>query len=95
MEVYYITLREHDQALADLRQALLKRSGAEILWNFDEPLVLQAASLKARYPLSFADAIIVANARRHDAVLLHKDPEFDALSEVVRQERLPAKPAVR
>lgn len=91
MEVYYITLKEHDQAKADWRLALLKRSGAEILWGFDERLVLQAAAIKARHSLSLADALIAASAQRWGAILLHKDPEYDALAPVIKQERLPAK----
>ena len=93
MEVHYLTIREHDQAKADWRHALLKRSGAEILWELDEPLVLQAAGLKAGYPLSLADALIAASALRHGAILMHKDPEYDALTGFVQQERLPSKPS--
>ena len=46
-EVRYITLRERSAAGADLRHALLKRSGATIQW---------AAGFKAQHSLSVADA---------------------------------------
>jgi predicted nucleic acid-binding protein len=93
MEVRYITLQERNQSEADVRHALLKRSGATLLWDLDEPTILRAASYKAKFAVSFADALIAASAHRQGATLLHKDPEFDALADQVRQERLPAKPA--
>ncbi len=93
VEVRYITLREQTPAEADVRHALLKRSGATIVWDFDEPTVLKAADLKAKYSISVADALIAASAHRQGAILLHKDPEFDALSGSIKQERLPYKSA--
>jgi predicted nucleic acid-binding protein len=95
LEVDYITLREHNQAEADMRHALLKRSGAEIVWELDEPTVLKAAAFKAQHRLSFAEAAIAATAYRYGAILLDNDPEFDALGEKVPQERLPLKAAGR
>jgi predicted nucleic acid-binding protein len=46
---------------------------------FDEELLLSAASIKASFPLSYADAFAAATAQIHDAVLLTGDPEFKAL----------------
>ena len=91
LEVRYITLQERTEAEADVRHALLKRSGATILWELDEPIVLKAAGLKAAHAISLADAIIAASAYRHGAILLHKDPEFDELPDSIQQERLPYK----
>ncbi len=95
LEVRYITLQEQNQAEADVRHVLLKRSGAEILWELDEPVVIKAAGFKARHAISLADALIAASAHRQGAILLHKDPEFDALADQVKQERLPLKAAGR
>ena len=95
LEVRYITLREQTSAEADVRHALLKRSGATILWDLDEPTVLTAANLKARHSLSVADALIAASAQRRGAILLHKDPEFDGLPDSIQQERLPYKSSGR
>jgi predicted nucleic acid-binding protein len=91
VEVRYITLREQTPAEADVRHALLKRCGATILWDLDEPTVLKAADLKAQHSLSVADALIAASAQRQGAILLHKDPEFEALAGPIQQERLPYK----
>jgi len=41
-----------------------------------ESRVLEAADLKARYPLAYADAFAVATALAHRAVLLTGDPEI-------------------
>lgn len=38
--------------------------------------VLEAAAIKARHPLSYADAFAVATALAHDAVLVTGDPEI-------------------
>ena len=91
LEVRYLTLRERDQAEADVRHALLRRSGAEILWELDEPTILRAAAFKAKHSISLADALIAASAYRRGAILLHKDPEFDALAGQIKMERLPYK----
>jgi predicted nucleic acid-binding protein len=91
VEVRYVTLRERGAAEADVRHALIKRSGAEIVWELDEPTVLRAASFKSELSLSLADALIAACAHRHAAVLLHKDPEFEALAGQLQLEGLPYK----
>ena len=80
METYYITLQEKGRAEADRRYALLRQLRAEILWTMDEPILLTAARLKAEHHVSLADAVVAAFAIRNNAVLIHKDPEFDALA---------------
>jgi predicted nucleic acid-binding protein len=91
LEVCYITLQERTEAEADIRHALLKRSGATVLWELDEPTVLKAAGLKAKHSISLADALVAGSAHRQGAILLHKDPEFDSLPDSIKQERLPHK----
>jgi len=91
LETYYITLQERSEAVADRRYALLKQLPATFLWSVDEPTLLTAARFKARYRLSLADALIAAFAVQQGAILVHKDPEFEVLAELVRQEALPYK----
>lgn len=91
LETYYITLQEQPEDIADRRYALLKQLPATILWNVDEPSLLTAGRLKATYRISLADALIAALAVRNKAILVHKDPEIAALSEVVQLETLPYK----
>ena len=91
METYYITLQEKGRAEADRRYALLRQLRAEILWAMDEPILLTAARLKAEHHISLADAVVAAFAIRNNAVLIHKDPEFDAFAGLLAMEALPYK----
>lgn len=91
METYYISLREEGRAEADRRYALIRHLEAEILWDMNEQLLLIAARLKAEHHVSLADAIVAAYAIQHKAVLIHKDPEFEALAGLLPMEALPYK----
>ena len=91
LETYYISIQEAGQAEADCRLALLKQLSVKILWDMDESTLLTAAKLKADFQISFADSIIAAFAVRNDAVLMHKDPEFEALAGLLQMEALPYK----
>jgi predicted nucleic acid-binding protein len=59
--------------------------------DVDDALLSTAAELKAHYNISVADSWILATAIGRDATLVHKDPEFDALSDRVAMKRLPYK----
>jgi predicted nucleic acid-binding protein len=59
--------------------------------DVDDALLLAASELKAQYPISVADSWILATAIAHNATLVHKDPEFDALSDRVSLKKLPYK----
>lgn len=91
LEIYYITIQDQTEDVADRRYALLKQLSVIFLWNMDEPTLLTAARIKAHHHLSLADAIIAAFALRQQAILVHKDPEFEALAKLVPQENLPYK----
>lgn len=83
-EIYYITRRARGEKEADRRFVLIKELPASILWQMEEPDVLASARIKAQFPISFADSIIAAAALRLDATLVHKDPEYECLSEMVK-----------
>ncbi len=57
----------------------------------DKPLCSEAAKLKTTHKVSFADAFVAATAKRLDAVLVHKNPEFDALAGAIKLHSLPPK----
>lgn len=60
-----------------------------IQWLHESPELLErAAEIKARFPVSLADAWIAASALELDAILIHKDPEFERIAGL-RQESLP------
>jgi predicted nucleic acid-binding protein len=91
LEVVYISQRELGEEEALMRYALLKQLKAKIVWNADESLLLNAARIKAAHRLSLADAIIAAIAAQNKAVLIHKDPEYEQLHELLEMETLPYK----
>jgi predicted nucleic acid-binding protein len=83
-EIYYVTRRSRGEEEADKRFVLVKELPASILWQMEEADVLASARVKAQYPLSFADSIIAATALRLDAILVHKDPEYERLSGMIK-----------
>ncbi len=85
LEMYYITLQERSEQVADERYAMLRSLPVVEIWEVDEPLLLTAARLKAGYRLSFADSLIAAFAFRYGAVLVHKDPDYEPLADIVPQ----------
>lgn len=91
LEVVYISQRELGEEEAVTRYALIKKLDATIVWDPDEALLLNAARIKATHSLSLADAVVAAIASQHKATLVHKDPEFEPLSDVLNMEILPYK----
>jgi ribonuclease VapC len=90
-ELEYIRTREFDapQAVELLAFARAQR----VTWHHsDDEWCAAAAKLKARHALSLADAFVAGLARRLNATLVHKDPEFAALGHAVKQQMLPPKP---
>lgn len=73
-EVVYVLARQvgwHDAR--DVATSLRRQMRLELP---TEERVMQAAAIKASYPLAFADAFAVATARANDAVLWTGDPEI-------------------
>ena len=91
LETHYITHQEQGRAEADRRYAMLKQLPVTFVNDMDEPTLLTAARIKAWHRLSFADAIIAAIAVQQQAILLHKDPEYEAVVGQVSLEALPYK----
>ena len=87
MEIHYQLLRGHAPQV--VREIL---NGIQ-LWpvevvESDPVWRVRAAEIKTRGGLSVADAWMAALAQLRGAALVHKDPEFDALTDV-RAVRLP------
>ncbi len=83
-EIYYITRRTRGEKEADRRYVLTKELPVIILWQIEEPDLLTLARFKALFKVSFADSIIAAAAFRLDAILVHKDPEYEPLARMIR-----------
>jgi len=78
-EVYYITLREQSQNMADLAYARIRSFPIRYIDIIDDELLRKAAWLKANYPISYVDAFAAALAIIHNSSLLTGDPEFKKL----------------
>jgi ribonuclease VapC len=78
-EAWYMLVRKHSVGLADYAIAELDRIGLERV-DIDWPMVMQAASYKSRYKISYADAFAAALAKQRNAELVTGDPEFRTLA---------------
>ena len=84
MEVLYRVWKDEDERAGRLAYEQLK--ALPLHWvEASEPLLEQAASIKACHSLSLADAWIAAAAQQVGATLLHKDPEFRAIANLPQE----------
>ncbi len=90
-EIYYNTLRLAERRRALELVAMVKSWSVHFVYP-NEALCLAAGELKASAQLSPADAFVAATAQQADALLLHKDPEFESLRGIVKLKALPYKP---
>lgn len=82
-ESLYIIEREHGVQQA-LRAVGIIDQLALRLVSADRSLVFEAAHMKARYPISYADAFVVALAKRSHGRIMTGDPEFKAVEPEIR-----------
>ena len=81
MEVLYRVWKDEGERSGRLAYEQLQ--SLPIQWvDQTEPLLQEASRIKATHPLSVADAWIAATALLSRAKLLHKDPEFEAITEL-------------
>ena len=80
-EVYYITHREKGKDVADLAYTRIKGFPVSFIDRINEKLLLTASSLKAEFPISYADSFAAALAKIKRVPLLSGDPEFKSLQE--------------
>lgn len=57
--------------------------------DVSDELIALAARMKGAYRLSVADAWILATAKQLNAILIHKDPEFEQAAVEVQLQALP------
>jgi uncharacterized protein len=74
-EVYYRTFKTRGQEIADSYLPFLRKLPWQVVPASND-LVWAAARLKARYPISYADAFALACAQQHNASLVTNDPEL-------------------
>ena len=90
MEVFYITAQERAIEEAKTRLHLMEALPIN-RFESSPSLCMVAAELKAKYRLSVADAWIAALAKENNAILVHKDPEFEQIQNEVQLLNLPYK----
>ena len=85
-ETYYILFRERGSKKSDyfLDTILNSLPIVTVSNNFQD--VIEAARIKAEYPLSFADCFAVATACREKARVITGDPEFKKVEHMVAME---------
>jgi ribonuclease VapC len=81
-EVYYLAAKERSPEKAEEFLRILETLPIHVLGN-TFPQVLDAARLKARLPVSYADAFALSTAIREEAALVTGDPEFRAVGNLV------------
>ena len=90
MEVYYITLQERDETEAEERLQLMNSLPRKRVES-TKTIGIIASKFKANYHLSVADAWIAALAKERNAILVHKDPEFEQVETEINVLKLPYK----
>ena len=87
-ETYYILHRQRGVQEAEYFLDTVLVGLPILLVQNDFQDVIDAARIKADYPLSFADCFAVATARRESAVILTGDPEFKQIEHLAKIEWL-------
>lgn len=82
-ETFYILARERglDQAEYFVNAVLPNLPITKIGNTFSE--VIEAAKIKAQYPISYADCFVVATAIREKASIITGDPDFRYVGKIV------------
>jgi len=78
-EVLYIIERENSLSLPQRALAAIDQLPLQIV-PVSRAAVLAAAHVKARYPISYADALAVVTAQDYHCVLVTGDPEFHSVA---------------
>ena len=94
MELYYITWQEKGEETAKELMVLIESLPVERV-DSNPRITLSAGRIKANHKLSVADAFIGATAVEKEAILVHKDPELEALSQYFQTRKLPYSPSRR
>lgn len=89
-EVFYIYWQRLGKNEAYKILLLLKSLPIEFVYAH-ENMVLVAGEIKANHSLSLADAYVAALAKEENAILVHKDPEYEPLIKIIKQQVLPYK----
>jgi len=80
-EIYYIIYREIGKKESDKCLDIINNLPVRVIIpNMD--FILRAAEIKAKHPISYADAFVVALAIEQNATILTGDPEFKKVENI-------------
>jgi predicted nucleic acid-binding protein len=87
-EVYYILARERSSDAAEyFLHDILEALPLNVIPNsFSD--VIEAAKIKAQFPIAYADTFAVAAAIKNNAILVSGDPDFKKVSHLIEVEWL-------
>ena len=87
-EIYYNIVRSKGTEAAQQYLILMEQLPVEVV-DVDRRLIIEAALLKSRYALSYADCFAAALAQRENCPVLTGDKEFKQLPPVIKVRFLP------
>lgn len=87
-ECLYIIEREQGFQQAQRAVGIIDQLALRVV-PADRPLVFEAAHVKARYPIAYADAFSVALTKRSHGRVMTGDPEFQAVESEIAVHWLP------
>lgn len=90
IEVFYVTLQEQGEATAKERLNLIADLPVT-QESVDKNLTEIIGVIKATRTMSFADSCIAGLAKYKQAILVHKDPEYEQIEDELQQLKLPYK----
>ena len=82
-EIYYVTYRSYGEAKAKETIQWIEESPLTLI-DANKALTWEAAQLKAKYPMAYADCFALALAKQKEAKLLTGDPEFKKVKENIK-----------
>ena len=85
-EIFYLCVKARNAAYA--RRVLQTLRPRVMVISANDELVMAAATLKARFPISYADGFAVATALAHNTPLVTGDPEIRAMAATEKKLRL-------
>jgi len=90
VEIFYISWQEQGMVVAVERLKLLNDLPITQV-ALDNQLVQLIGEIKATKKMSLADSCIAGLAKFKQAILVHKDPEFEQVENIINQLKLPYK----
>jgi uncharacterized protein len=83
-ETFYILARERGRERAEYFLSAILPSLPIVAIGNSLKEVIQAATIKSQYPISYADAFAVVTAQREKATIITGDPDFKQVQDLVK-----------